>query len=82
VRILRGLPAAVLASVILCGVPSVASACLNDSDTPTYEEDFREQYQPESPSAEQPAYHLAGIGTGSVLMAAVAGTLVVRRRQR
>ena len=71
-----------LASVlVLCGA---ASACLNDSELPGHEREFRSSYKRETPS--EPRYEsqpssntpLVLYGTGGALLAG-AGLIVLRR---
>jgi hypothetical protein len=61
--------------VVLCLAAPPGLACLNDEETPRYEEDFQKQYQPEPeyrPGQPVP-WHLAGLGLGGAL----AGSAVV-----
>jgi hypothetical protein len=66
----------------LCGA---ASACLNDSELPGHEREFRSSYKRESPPEPQydpqptPSTPLVLYGTGGLLLAG-AGVMVLRKR--
>lgn len=70
--------ASVLALVLMGS--STALACLNDSETPKYEEEFQKQYKPQTDPSEAIPWHLAGVGVGGSLMGCAAVCLVRTKR--
>ena len=67
-------------AVALCVVGQAAHACINDKETPRYEEEFQKQYQPEPEyrPGEPVPWHLAGLGLGGTL----AGSAIVIATRR
>ena len=68
-------------AAVLCVAGQAAQACINDEETPRYEEEFQKQYQtePEYRPGEPAPWHLAGLGLGGTL-AGSAIVIATRRR--
>jgi hypothetical protein len=80
-RLLTSLSLAVL-SLALLAAP--AAACINDSETPSAEREFKSHYQEGSPPSEsQPSSQLITLatGTGGALLLGALGLVLFRLRE-
>lgn len=78
---MRGLIASL--TVALAAAP--AAACLNDSELPSHEREFRSQYRGDSPpppsrSSGEVVLHTALYSSGAILVACAVGLALTRRR--
>jgi hypothetical protein len=65
-----------LASLALAGLAGPAVACINDTELPNHEREFRSQYQTPAAPAESPGADSADPGRTTVLLASGAVLLV------
>jgi hypothetical protein len=65
-----------LASLVLAGLAGPAAACINDSELPTHEREFRSQYRGPAAPAEPPSAAPAG-PVDNRLLAWAGGALLV-----